>query len=107
MTDDPSASAVPLERPTALVDRASRTVRIRGPLLAIVVAAVVVVALTGYRWLQDRIATTVPFVPPIDVYALLVDNTPVEFTVAAGGAYVPWRATPCGSCVQSRHCRCR
>jgi len=40
-----------------------------------------------------RMDANMPSVPPLDVYRLLVDSTPVVTTVYAGGEYAPWSTT--------------
>ena len=59
---------------------------------AIVLAAVAAVV-AGALWLRECTATVAPSVPSLDVYALLVDSTPLTVTVAAGGVHAEWRTT--------------
>ena len=61
-------------------------------IVGLALAAAAVVAGSGYLWVQT-LKTEPPPVAPLDVYALLVDSTPVVLTVYAGGDYAPWRTT--------------
>jgi hypothetical protein len=58
-----------------------------------IVLAVVAAAMAGALWVRERTATVLPAVPSLNVYALLVDSTPVTVTVAAGGVYAEWPTT--------------
>lgn len=61
---------------------------------AIVSIVVLSLAMTaGAAWLRQRLAITHPIVPPLDIYALLVDSTPVTVTIEAGGQYAEWHTT--------------
>ena len=44
-------------------------------------------------WWQDEIVTTAPYVPSINVYAALVDITPVTVTITAGRERIEWPTT--------------
>jgi len=61
-------------------------------LIAVLMCAVPPVG-TGYRWLQSWIDIPMPFVAPLNVYASLVDSTPLIVAVYANGEYAPWRTT--------------
>jgi hypothetical protein len=44
-------------------------------------------------WMLDSLVTTLPVVPPINVYRTFVDSTPVVVTIAVGGERVESRTT--------------
>lgn len=50
-------------------------------------------SVTGVQWVRQRTATTPPFLPFLDPYAILVDTTPLGITVFAGGHLAPWSTT--------------
>ena len=65
------------------------------PIVLAAVAAVVlsVAAVAGYLWLRYSLRVVLPNVAPIDVYAVLVDSTPVTVTSPAGSEELRWRTT--------------
>jgi len=88
--------------PSSLVrtgpDRAARRARPRGLALAwrVGLACLPLLAAAGlvaHDALRQRTATVLPAVPPVDVYALFVDDTPVAVTLTEGFTRVPHVAT--------------
>lgn len=63
--------------------------------IALIVAVILLAssATAAWLWVRQRIATTLPYVPPVDPYRVLVDSTPIVVTVAAGGLVAPWSTT--------------
>jgi hypothetical protein len=62
-------------------------------LVAIPVALLLIAGGAGYIWLQRFLAIDQPPVRPRDVYATLVDLTPISVMVPAGAVNVVWRTT--------------
>jgi hypothetical protein len=58
-----------------------------------VLLSCVVIAIGGYLWIHARTEDRLPVVPPIDVYAMFVDSTPMWVTVHAGAESAPWQTT--------------
>ena len=79
---------------TPLIGGSSRAI---SPVLCQRIVAVLIAcaafAGSAYRWLPAWLESPLPFVAPLDVYALFVDSTAVSLTVYAGGEYAPWRST--------------
>jgi hypothetical protein len=50
-------------------------------------------AASGYAWLEHELRASVPFVPAIDVYASLVDATPIRVTMTVGPGHVERETT--------------
>jgi hypothetical protein len=50
-------------------------------------------SVAAWLWVRHRTTTTLPYVPSIDPYQVLVDTTPITVTVAAGGFTAPWSTT--------------
>jgi hypothetical protein len=50
-------------------------------------------AASGFLWLQHQVALSTPRVPPIDINAVLVDNTPINVTVTVGHDRLEWPTT--------------
>jgi hypothetical protein len=48
---------------------------------------------SGYLWVRASLETALPYVAPLNIYALSVDSTPISLTVYAGGEYAAWRST--------------
>jgi hypothetical protein len=67
--------------------------RLRHRTVSVAAVCAAVLVASGYLWVRTSLETTVPYVPPLNVYALFVDSTPVYLTVYAGGEYAPWRST--------------
>lgn len=63
------------------------------PALAGVVLLSLVCMVAAYVVLRHSIATLLPPVRSVNLYAVLVDSTPVTVTIAAGGEHVEWRTT--------------
>jgi hypothetical protein len=61
--------------------------------MAVGLLAIGVTVGIAYGWLRQQTTTVLPYVPSINVYALVVDTTPVAVTVAAGNHYAPWQTT--------------
>ena len=51
-------------------------------------ALVIGCAASGYAWLQHQVRASMPDVPAIDVYAALVDATPITVTITLGTEHV-------------------
>jgi Transglycosylase SLT domain len=65
--------------------------RITGML--IVVTALAVTGEWGEARSRSAVAASMPGVSPIDIYALLVDATPLTVTIAGADSDLPWRTT--------------
>jgi len=53
----------------------------------------VVCTIAGYLWLRSYLRVTLPDVPAIDVYAALVDSTPVTVMLSTGNQLLAWQTT--------------
>ena len=66
----------------------------RQRLLAVTAVSLLAVgAVATGVWLQPYLRVDAPHVAPIDVYATLVDMTPMTVTVPVDGTAMPWRTT--------------
>jgi hypothetical protein len=81
-----SCSPIEAQRPAA-----SRVLPLR--IAAMTAMLLVWSAGAGYAWLQRFLDVHPPDVAPIDVYAALVDSTPVTITYRAGDEVMSWQTT--------------
>jgi hypothetical protein len=61
--------------------------RLRNALIIVLLLAAAAV-LVGWEVLQHSLETALPFVPPLDLYAILVDSTPVTVTYTIGNRQI-------------------
>jgi len=66
---------------------------IRGCIVTAVLVCAVSTVERGYRRFQSWIDVPLPTVASLNVYAALVDSTPLVVTVYANGEYAPWTTT--------------
>jgi hypothetical protein len=57
------------------------------------IGVVAAMAFAGSAWLDRQLSVTRPYVPRIDLYATVIDATPVTVTFMAGDQSVEWRTT--------------
>ena len=90
-----SQAAVVAHGSSELVERSLSAAGKRSRLLPFValIGLLAISAATGYLWLHERLASSLPAVPPIDPYVSLFDPTPMTVTVTAGRERVVWRTT--------------
>lgn len=85
------ARTFPAYHPDTLQTRPASRARQRFVIAVAVLLPLVGCAIAAHVWLQRYLRVTVPHVPPIDVYAALVDSTPVTVTFRAGSERITWR----------------
>jgi hypothetical protein len=61
--------------------------------LTLVLLLVIAVAASGHLWLQHQVASSMPQLPSIDVYAALSDATPITVTLTLASERVEWNTT--------------
>jgi hypothetical protein len=85
------ALSAPAYHPDTLQRRAASR---RGFVVAVAVLLLVAgCAMAGYVWLQNYLTVTAPYVPRIDVYAALLDVTPITVTFPAGSERIARQTT--------------
>jgi hypothetical protein len=68
-------------------------VRMRARVVGRAMALLLVLAAAGHVVVQQQSHVALPQAPPIDLYAVLVDSTPVTVTFPAGGEQITWQTT--------------
>lgn len=82
------------DRTTRLIRQPRRRLVLRvlaGVLLSVLLS--MVCAVTVYFWFQHQAAASTPRIPEIDVYAALVDSTPLTVTITVGNERFDWATT--------------
>ena len=96
-----TVSALPASRenceliaPPTIIGLRARRLFVRGfacLLLGVLLSIATVVA--AHFWLQHQVAASTPSIPAIDVYAALIDGTPITVTITVANEQFEWPTT--------------